>query len=100
MMPLTDYYFECHITIEPVFDERLELFRQIAARYDFRIAELLMKKSRDDSVKRSIYDSFCTGRSGVYDKLVADMQCLIRDLQDSKFIVYRYKIENTLLDSN
>lgn len=37
-------YYECHITIEPVFDDRLSALKMIAGFFDFKVADLLMYK--------------------------------------------------------
>lgn len=95
----TDLYFECHITIEPVFDDRLELFHSISKRHGFHVAELLMQKRFRDIPQRSKLDSFATGRSKDYNDLFARMEELIGSLQVNEFEVWRYKIENTLIDS-
>ncbi|MDO8495587.1 MAG: hypothetical protein Q7S32_03680 [bacterium] len=92
-------YFEAHITIEPVVDERLEVFKTLCRRYDFRVADLLMKKRTDDTPQRSAFDSFCTGRDQECSLLVLRTIQLVEDLRDFGFKVWRYKIESTLMDS-
>lgn len=94
----TDLYFECHVTIEPVFEQKLEDVKEIAAKYGFRVAELLMKKRATDSEFRSRYDTFCTGHSKHYDDIQLRMLKLVFDLTEKRYLVWRYKIENTLLD--
>jgi hypothetical protein len=91
-------YYESHITIEPVFEARLELFKSIAKKHNFRVAELLMVKQNKPSGP-SQTDSFCTSRSKDYSKIVNDTYAMVQDLQLSGFDVWRYKIEDTLLDS-
>lgn len=92
-------YFECHVTIEPVFDERLEQFKSICSSHRFHVAELLLKKRATDTEKRSAKDSFCTGRSADGEELRVRMRKLIKELQSNEFEVWRYKIEDTVLDS-
>lgn len=87
----TGLYFEAHITIDPVTDVQLERFKFICAKYDFRVAELLMKKGP------STIDSFCTGRGKNYKNLRKKTEELVTELRNH-FKVRRYKIENTLLD--
>lgn len=94
----TDLYFESHITVEPVFDDKLEKLKKIAAKYEFRIAELLMKKRASDSEFRSRYDTFCTGNSKHYDQLRNRMYAFEEEAQAAGFQIWRHKIENTLLD--
>lgn len=92
-------YYECHITVEPVFDDKLELMKELCRSYQFRVADLLMQKRKADSPARSMYDTFCTGRHKDYKTLEARMELLIRDLQLWGFKVWRYKIEDALIDS-
>jgi hypothetical protein len=92
-------YFECHITIEPVFEERLVLFKRLCASQDFRVAELLMQKRKSDTPERSKYDTFCTGHSATYEDLKTRMLNLLVLLRASNFEIWRYKIEDCVLDS-
>lgn len=92
-------YYEAHITIEPVFGPRLEAFKEIADLEGFRVADLLMQKRLEDTPARSKFDSFCTGRSESLTDLRTRMEALIRWLQHHGFQVWRYKIEDTLMDS-
>jgi hypothetical protein len=96
--PTTELYFEAHVTIEPVFGERLELFKTICRAHLFRPAELLMKKRQADTAKRSRYDTFCTARSGSYADIVERTTCVVGLLRKAGFTVWRFKIENTLID--
>lgn len=91
-------YYESHITVEPVFDERLDRFSELCAGRGFRPAKLMMKKREKDTPERSKYDSFCTGRDKNFDALAARMHALVQDLQDNGFAVWRYKIEHVVLD--
>jgi len=92
-------YFECHITIEPVFGDELEQVKEIAQQYKFRVADLLMKKRKEDSEERSQNDTFMTGHSMIYDDLEDRMVQCINELKYNKFKVWRYKIEDIVLDS-
>jgi len=91
-------YYESHVTVEPVFDERLEKFKEICAPHTFKPAKLLMKKRSFDTPVRSEYDTFCTGKNKNEEKLRLSMMLLIKDLIDNGFDVWRYKIEAILLD--
>jgi len=96
---VTELYFESHITIEPIFDEnRLELFKKVIASYNFKAAKLYMLKGGEKGIPNS-KDSFCTARSKDYHKLCYDTHVCIIALQHLGFTVFRYKIENTLIDS-
>lgn len=101
-------YFECHITIEPVFDDeffdgvtvsKLEIVRILAKDRGFRVADLLMQKRTDDTEARSKHDTFCTGRSKVYGDILHRMTELCRALKIAGFKVWRAKIEDTIYDT-
>jgi hypothetical protein len=91
-------YYECHITIEPVYDERLALFTEQCSRFNFKPAKLLMQKDRKETPERSNKDTFCTGHSKEYDDIYNRMMSLVKVLQSDKFAVWRYKIEDVILD--
>lgn len=93
------HYYEAHVTIEPVFEERLERFKTLCADYKFHVASLLMQKRKTDTPERSANDSFCTGRSTSYSDLEGRMLALVQLLRAQSFEVWRYKIESTMLDS-
>lgn len=96
---MTALYYESHVTIEPVFDDRLDRFRELVKIDDFRAADLLMQKRLEDTPERSKYDTFCTGRSSDLNHLREHMISLVKRLQAEGFTVWRYKIEDTLMDS-
>ena len=91
-------YYECHITIEPVYGERLSYFQDLASRYDFRVAKLLMQKDREATEQRSNKDSFCTGHAKDFDDIHDRMHLLKEDLIQAGFQVWRCKIEAIVLD--
>lgn len=93
------YYFESHITIEPIFDEVLEKADNIAKKHKFQIADLLMQKRAKDTPERSKYDTFMTGRGVDYEDLCTRTEKCIKELQADGLTVWRYKIEDTLMDS-
>jgi MazG nucleotide pyrophosphohydrolase domain len=95
----TRHYYEAHVTVEPVFEDRLELFKIICHDYKFRVANLLMQKRKGDTEERSKNDSFCTGRGISYTDTKKRMLALVERLEKEGFTVWRYKIESTLLDS-
>lgn len=92
-------YYECHITIEPLFDEQLEQVKELVIPYKFKVAELLMKKRSEDTEERSQYDTFMTSHSQHYAELEERMIQLIFTLQGNGITVWRYKIEDVVLDS-
>lgn len=93
------HYYEAHITIEPVFENKLEIFKNICHDYKFRVANLYMQKRKKDTKIRSKNDAFCTGRSISYKDMEQRMLSLVQELTIKGFQVWRYKIESTLLDS-
>ena len=92
-------YYECHVTIEPIFDDRLMTAQEIAKRHGFRVAELLMQRRKEDTQERSKDDTFMTGRSSLKDDLISRMRALMLELSSCGFMVWRYKIEDTIIDS-
>lgn len=90
--------YEAHITIEPVFDERLAEFTNLCKLYGFRAAKLLMQKTRADTATRSSRDSFCTGHGNDYDEILLRGRKLVNALRQIGMIVWRFKIEEILLD--
>lgn len=93
------HYYECHVTVAPVFGERLDEFKKIASQFSFRVADLLMKKRPDAALEVSPYDSFCTGRGKHYEDVRKRCELLVLTLKSNGFDVWRYKIEDTMLDS-
>ncbi len=93
------HYYEAHVTIEPVFGERLQEFAQISKKFGFHVAELLMQKRKEDTPERSAKDSFCTGRSISRSDIEYRADKLVDALLLAGFQVWRHKIEETLSDS-
>lgn len=92
-------YLEAHVTIEPVFGAKLEEAGEIAREYKFRVADLLMQKDREATPERSDKDTFMTGHSRSLPDLMNRTADLCVHLQQKGFNVWRYKIEDTVLDS-
>lgn len=90
--------YEAHVTIEPVEGERFDLFERIANHLQFKPAHLLMMKDRKATDQRSNLDSFCTGHDQNVDFLKTRTLTLVALLKQNGFHVWRYKIEQTLLD--
>lgn len=99
MTDLVKLYLEAHVTIEPVFDERREEAEKIAQLFGFKLAKLLMQKREADTAERSQYDTFMTGHSKSRSDIEARTHDLVLSLKSNGFKVWRYKIEDTLLDS-
>lgn len=92
-------YFESHVTIEPIYDEKLEIASNIAKLHGFKIATLLMKKRAEDTETRSQYDTFMTAHSKSLSKMIIGITGLVEELQKQGFKVWRYKIEDIMMDS-
>jgi hypothetical protein len=92
-------YYETHVTIDPVFDERREEAAKTAEAYGFRLAKLIMRKRTADAEQPSRDDTFMTGHGADWDDMTVRTIGLIKALQRRGFVIRRYKIEDTLIDS-
>lgn len=90
--------YESHITIEPVFDDRLKVLELLVGDFGFRVADLLFKKRATETATRSDKDTFCTAKSDDLRSLQARTNACVAHLMAAKFDVWRYKLEETLLD--
>jgi len=91
-------YYEAHVTIEPVFEERLEHLRVLSSSFGFKVADLLLQRRKTDQEQRSAKDSFCTGRSQEFEELLHRMKSMTTELERAGFQVWRQKIEAVLYD--
>lgn len=97
-----DKIFECHITCEPILDlADLDKFKELCAdaAVPFKVANLLMQKRPIDTPERSKNDTFCTGHHNQRWVLENAMVGLIEKLRMANIKVWRYKIEEIVLDS-
>jgi hypothetical protein len=92
-------YYEVHITIEPVFDEQLEQVRKLGQSMNFKVADLLMKKRKDDTETRSQYDTFMTAHCKTMNDAIISIVNVCNELKLQGFKVWRYKIEDVIIDS-
>lgn len=92
-------YYESHVTIDPVFNDKLELFHELCKKRSFHVAKLLMQKKKSKNFVISNNDAFCTGRGTESKELETRMLDLLNDLKSNGFGVRRYKIEKATLDS-
>lgn len=92
-------YHESHVTVEPVFDTRLEQLKYLSELHGFHVADLLMQKRKEDSPERSRFDTFCSSRSVDPAALEGRMFAFVAALRSAGFRVWRYKIEDVVLDS-
>lgn len=93
------HYYEAHVTIEPVYEERLVELKKIAKDFDFHVATLEMKKRAKATPTRSENDSFCTARGVSYSDLEDRTEGFAEALKEAGFKVWRCKIESTVVDS-
>ena len=96
VVPRTKYY-ECHITIDPVdpFNDELQAhLKEVASRYGFRVAKLLMQKERLPNPD----DSFMTARNASYHGMKKFMDLEHEELEKEGFHVRRKKIEAVVYD--
>lgn len=94
-IPTTLLYFESHVTLDPIKDHEMDLFDQAAFRFGFRRAKLLMDKGVPSQI-----DTFATSRDTNYQSIERRTIEVVHHLNFLGFKVRRYKIENTLIDSN
>lgn len=92
-------YYESHVTIEPVFDEKRERAAILAQQYGFKLAKLLMQKRELDTPERSNLDTFMTSHSKNLEDILKRTSELVIALKAAGYKVWRYKIEDTMLDS-
>lgn len=91
-------YFEAHVTVEPVFGERLGLMKEICRQHRFKVADLFMQRDREATPERSSRDTFCTGHGKFEEPLAARMELLVGHLRNAGFVVWREKLEHVRRD--
>jgi hypothetical protein len=87
------YYYEAHVTLDPVGERRAEV-EEIAGHQRFRLAKLLMDKGVPSQL-----DTFMTGHDHDLESMRSRVAQTVKALQRAGFVVRRYKIEDTVLDS-
>ena len=90
---MTRLYYEAHVNLAPVSPAGREALAGAAQPYGFHLAKLLMEKGR------LAEDAFLTARSGKYEDIESRLRWLVQALRERGYVVRRYKIEDTLLDS-
>lgn len=93
------HYYEAHVTIEPIFDDLREGAAVTAQQYGFKLAKLLMQKRTEDAPERSKYDTFMTSHDYNLEEITKRTKHLVRALQAAGLVVWRYKIEDIVVDS-
>jgi hypothetical protein len=97
-MKCATLYYEVHVTLDPISEQRVKVLRSVADAFGYRIAKLIMRKEGGRDVPHTD-DMFLTTRGVEYGEVVDNMVSFIRALGASNFKVRRYKIEDTLIDS-
>jgi len=98
-MTTSKLYYEAHVTIDPVFDERREHASAIAMTYGFRLAKLIMRKQEATAEQPAKDDTFMTGHGVELSMITRRLVKLVEHLKERGFVVRRYKIEDTIMDS-
>lgn len=94
--------YECHVTIEPVFDQLLEDVKALAEAHGFRVADLIFQKRAEDTPERSKRDTFMTRNTTSeegYNELITSALKLRDYLENGLHVkVWRIKVEEILFD--
>lgn len=98
MRDLSDLYYECHVTIDPVFGTERQLLTKLIKPFGFKLAKLVMLKKGARGAE-SQRDTFFTAHSKNYSQLQQRMVDCVRAIQKEGFAIRRYKIEDTIIDS-
>lgn len=96
---MTRLYYECHITIDPVFEEERDKLADLVKQWGFHLAKLLMQKRKEDTPEQSKYDTFMTTHSKDFNDIDERMKGCCRTLRVAGYNVRRAKIEDTLFDT-
>lgn len=94
----TDLYFEAHVTLEPFNDERLfRLLQGLCAEHDFRVADFTMAHA-DAPVPKPFLSCRDTDYARIERRVLHMVEIVLR--HQPGLNVTRWKIENTLRDTN
>lgn len=94
MRDKSDLYYECHVTIVPVEGAMLDCLHEFSKIHGFRVSTFVMLKDG------TIPNAFTSARDESYARMVTRMKDFIGDLQALGLEILRYKIEDTILDTN
>jgi predicted secreted hydrolase len=89
-------YYEVHVNIEPVFGD-LGALQAFGEPFNFRLATFYMRKGNEDVFQD---DQFFTTRATTFTGAIGATLEFVKHLQENGYTVKRYKIEDTLVDSN
>lgn len=93
------FYYETHITIEPLFEQDLERVKLICEGSGFKVANLLMQKRKEDTPTQSRFDTFMTAHNQDLNKAIVQLIDFMKLLKSVGVKVHRYKIEDVIIDS-
>lgn len=96
-MTAAKLYYESHVTIDPPEDSQIALLTSLVQLENFRLAKLFMRKGGVDEAH--VDDAFMTGHGKELSDIRARTIALVNRLHENGFVVRRYKIEDTVLDS-
>jgi len=87
--------YESHVTVNPPASENeRKTLEEFAINHQFRLSRLFMQKDMP-----STEDAFMTGHGTCYEDIILRTAALVSEMRDSGYVVRRYKIEQTLVDS-
>lgn len=92
-------YYEAHVTVDPVFEDRLSRLKETCRTCGFRVADLIMRKGPNGPDEKANEDSFATARSDEWEDIRERTMTLVKFLKFNRFTVRRYKIELAIVDS-
>lgn len=90
---LSRLYYEAHITIEPLTVEDTHWVDDLCLTFEFRRSTFEMHKEK-------VPNAFISARDPSFRSMVERVTEMVTQLQEGGLRVLRYKIEDTLLDSN
>lgn len=86
-------YYEAHVTIPPVPEERLPEVDELCSQLGWQRSTFVMHKNR-------VPNAFVSARHADRDEMILMVHDMIRALTGLGYEILRWKIEDTLLDSN
>lgn len=93
-MTIAKHYYEAHVTLDPVFGFQRDRADRIATECKFKLAKLFMVKGIAHDG-----DTFLTAHGKELWEIKARTEDVVHALRGAGFVVRRYKIEDTVLDS-
>ncbi len=94
-----EHYFEAHVTVEPVFGERLEEMRAVGLHFEFRVASLIMRRTAEETGESSRDDTFASARGESLHDISDRTRGFCEALRYRGFRILRAKVEDTVWDT-